>query len=143
MSNKSTIVSGPTFSLSTDLFDNEQVYLELDGVEFEATNQRVQVAIPIAIWEVIRKHSPLDLSLIDKSDAEIQQMAEAEVDQRRREDAEVTEQARKWSSTLTSLAYGFAETSRETQVAEVRDYFVQLRQWQIKVQKDIDDLQAI
>jgi hypothetical protein len=40
MSTKSTIVSGPTFHLYNDLADEDSVYLELEGVGFEASYNR-------------------------------------------------------------------------------------------------------
>ena len=38
-----------SFHLYQECFDEDNVYLELEGVEFEASPERVMVTIPIAI----------------------------------------------------------------------------------------------
>ena len=68
MSTKSSIAHGPDFHLYREAFDEENVHLSMDGVEFKAEANRVVVSIPIHIWEVIRRYGSADLSLIDKDD---------------------------------------------------------------------------
>lgn len=50
MSTKSTISHGNTYHLYEEMFDVSNVYLEIEKVEFEASNNHVQVQIPIKIW---------------------------------------------------------------------------------------------
>ena len=71
MSTKSTIAYGRDFQLYHKAFDEDYVYLELEGTQFEASYNPVKVAIPIHIWEVIRRYRGIDLKYSDKTDAEI------------------------------------------------------------------------
>lgn len=48
----------------------------------EASPDRVTVAIPVVVWEVIRQYAGADLSWAAKTDEEIQQWVENEVDER-------------------------------------------------------------
>jgi hypothetical protein len=83
MSTKSTIVSGPTFHLYLELADGEDaVYLELDGVHYQATYNRVVVPIPVHIWEVIRAYPGVDLSWAAWSDEELRAYVERRIDER-------------------------------------------------------------
>jgi hypothetical protein len=52
----------PAFHLYRELFDDENVYLELrgDGMEYEVSPGRVMVRIPLAVWEAIRQHPGSD-----------------------------------------------------------------------------------
>jgi hypothetical protein len=56
MSTKSSMADGKNFHLYQDIFDADNVFLELNSVQFEATPQTVTVAIPREIWEKIRQH---------------------------------------------------------------------------------------
>src|SRR5262245_24472310 len=102
MSTKSTIVSGPTFHLYHDLADEDTVYLELDGVPFEASYNRVIVPIPVHIWELIRAYAGVDLSLVDWSDEELRAHVERLVDMRQARAAQAGSDtvARLWGSAV-------------------------------------------
>jgi len=82
MSTKSTIAYGKNFHFYHEVLDDNFVYLEMEGVEFEAGYNRVMVPIPIHIWEVIRRYPGIDLAWATKSDSEITQYVENEVDER-------------------------------------------------------------
>src|SRR5437016_35336 len=82
MSTKSTIAHGDDFHLYHEIFEDDFVYLELEGVEFRATRDRVMVPIPLAVWEVIRKRGGADLSLAAKSDEELRLLVGRVVDER-------------------------------------------------------------
>ena len=62
MSTKSSIACGPNFHLYHEAFEQDAVYLELEQAFFEASPNKVTVAIPVVIWEVIRQHAGADLS---------------------------------------------------------------------------------
>jgi len=84
MSTKSTLVSGPKFHLFAECFDpKENVWLELEDCSFEASPQGVRVEIPLAIWEVIRQHSPARFDLAALSDAQLRAEAKNRVDANR------------------------------------------------------------
>lgn len=82
MSTKSSIAHGSNFHLYHEAFEQDAVYLELDRAVFEASPDKVTVAIPILVWEVIRQYAAADLSWAAKSDEEILQWVENEVGER-------------------------------------------------------------
>src|SRR5574343_478775 len=82
MSTKSSIACGPNFHLYHEAFEQDAVYLELEQAFFEASPDKVTVAIPVVVWEVIRQYAGADLSWAAKSDEEIRQWVEHEVDER-------------------------------------------------------------
>jgi len=82
MSTRATLSHGPNFHLFEEVFDDEHVYLELQGTEFEATPGGVCVQIPLPVWEVIRKHTLFDDSLADLDDAALRAKVEVQVDER-------------------------------------------------------------
>jgi hypothetical protein len=82
MSTKSSIACGPNFHFYHEAFEQDAVYLELEQAFFEASPDKVTVAIPVVVWEVIRQYAGADLSWAAKSDEEIQQWVEHEVDKR-------------------------------------------------------------
>lgn len=80
MSTKSSLVSGPSFHLFEECFDPaKNVWLDLDGCDFEATPRSLRIEIPLAVWEVIRQHSPARYDLVALTDAQLQAEAETRV----------------------------------------------------------------
>lgn len=138
MSTKSSIAYGDNFHFYKECFDEENVYLELDSVEFNASNNQVTVTIPVAIWEVIRQYDVLNLSLADKSDREIEAMVEQEVD-RRIEKYQSTddERAKQFASLSGSLRYGSADLPRNEQMNTGILYYRQERERQIAIKNQI------
>ena len=82
MSTKCTIAYGKNFHFYHEVLDDNFVYLQLEGVEFEASYNQITVPIPVHIWEVIRQYQGIDLSWADKTDEEIGDYVEKEVDLR-------------------------------------------------------------
>ena len=86
MSTHSTLVHGNKFSLHEELFERTpHVWLTLDGCNFEATSRGVQVEIPLAVWEVVRRHSPARFDLASFTPAQLRAEAEKRVDNARAE----------------------------------------------------------
>ena len=86
MSTHSTLVHGKNFSLHEDILDRTpHVWLTLDGCNFEATSRGVQVEIPLAIWEVIRRHTPARFDLASLTPAQLRAEAEKRVNTARAE----------------------------------------------------------
>jgi hypothetical protein len=114
MSTKSTIVSGPAFHLYHDLVDEDAVYLEIEGVRFEAGYNRVVVPIPVHIWEVIRAYAGVDLSWADWSDEDLRAYVERRVDER------LARAARTGSDAVARLMgaaiYGDLDAPRDEQI---------------------------
>lgn len=67
MSTKATIAHGRDFHFYHESLDEDNVYLELENVEFEASYRRVMVRIPVDIWEVIRHTGAAHLDLVNSS----------------------------------------------------------------------------
>lgn len=141
MSTKCTLAAGPNFHFYSDALDDDHIYLELERCRFEASDRHVIVEIPVAMWEVIRKRSIVDLSLADKSDAEIKAHVEAEVQKRIEKYAEADDRGKSLFNLHGSIVYGAADTPREEQIANGLKYFLQRRAKQVQLRKDIEDLE--
>ncbi len=48
MSTTSSIASGHNFHFYHEIFDDANIYLELEGAKFEASERHLMVAIPVA-----------------------------------------------------------------------------------------------
>jgi hypothetical protein len=141
MSTKATIAYGSNFHFYHEVFDDDRVYLELEGVQFEAQRNRVMVPIPVHIWEVIRTYPGIDLSFADKTDEEVRQYVEREVDERITEYQQAEENAKPLISLFGGLAYGTADTPREQQIEQGVAYFTELRDHRRQVKAAIEELQ--
>jgi hypothetical protein len=142
MSTKATIAHGPNFHLYHDLLDEDSVYLELEGTQFEAGYNRVMVPIPVHVWEVIRQYPGIDLEYADKTDAELSRLVEQQVDDRIKQYAEADEKAKGLVSLFGSLAFGTADQPREQQIAAGLDYFSKVRRHQLQIKQAIAELEA-
>ena len=142
MSTKATIAHGRNFHLYHEVLDEDNVYLELEGTQFEAGYNRVMVLIPVHVWEVIRQYPGIDLRYADKTDAELSQFVEKQVDDRIKQYAEADERARGLVSLFGSLAFGAADEPREQQIASGLDYFSKVRTHQLQIKQAIAELEA-
>lgn len=147
MSTRSSLVSGQTFHLFEECFDPaHNVWLDLDGCAFEATPQGIRVEIPLAIWEVIRRHTTARFDLDPLTDAQLLAEAEKRVDTHRadyratlaeqRADRKTTVGKRR-RRTVTSFFYRDARLAREEHLASVLEKLRAERTAQRKLQRDI------
>jgi hypothetical protein len=143
MSTKSSLAYGPHFHLYSEMGDADNVYLELEGVEFETSERRVMMAIPVAVWEVIRQHTAVDLSFADKSDDDIQQLVESAVHERTIRYAQASEREKKSLKLSGVIIYGAADFSQGAQIARGWEYYTRLRQRQSKIKQDIETLSKL
>lgn len=142
MSTKATIAHGKNFHFYHEALDDRYVYLELEDVPFEASYNRVMVPIPTHIWEVIRKHPGVDLSLVDKTDDELRSQVERSVDERIAEYSQLDNQKRKGLFRIFgSLTYGEVDSPREQQVERGVNHFMELRERQRQIKRAIEELQ--
>lgn len=142
MSTKATIAHGKNFHFYHEALDDRYVYLELEDVPFEASYNRVMVPIPTHIWEVIRKHPGVDLSLVDKTDDELRSQVEHSVDERIAEYSQLDDQKRKGLFRIFgSLTYGEIGSPREQQVERGVNHFMELRERQRQIKRAIEELQ--
>jgi len=123
MSTKSTLADGDSFHFYEEVLDEHYVYLEFQGVNYEAGYNRVMVPIPIHIWEVIRKYGAPDLSLVDKTDEEQQNPSAL-------------------NNYFGSLAYGAASDSRSAQIQRGIEYYQARRRDQQEIKAAINALEA-
>lgn len=144
MSTKCSIAHGNNFHFYRECFDEDNVYLQLEGIEFTASQSEVTVTIPMAIWAVIRQHSVVDLSLADKTDAELRAIVEEKVDQRieqylasddRREKATI--------SFMRSICYGSADLPRNEQIESGMQYYLSTRERQLVIKNQMMALERL
>ena len=141
MSTKATIAHGPNFHFYHDLWDEDHVYLEVEGTQFEASYGRVMVPIPVHIWEVIRRHPGVDLQLANKTDDELRQHVEQIVDERLKRYQEAEEHAKGLAALAGSLTFGRADQPREAQLAAGLEHCTRLREHQRQIQQAIAGLE--
>jgi hypothetical protein len=141
MSTKSTIAHGGNFHLYHEAFDEDYVYLELEGTKFEASYNRVMVPIPVHIWEVIRHYPGIDLKCADRTDAEIRRYVEQEVDQRLKRYEEASERSKGLVSLSGSLAFGTADQPRDQQITAGIEHFTKVREHQRQIKQAIEELE--
>ncbi len=140
MSTKSTIAHGPTFHFYHEVLDEDYVYLELEGVQFEAGYNRVMVPIPVHIWEVIRQYPGVDLSFAEKTDEDLRRYVEQEVNERLKRYQEA-HGGRGLVRLFGALAYGSADEPREQQIAAGLAHFTKVREHQRQIKEAIIELE--
>ncbi len=144
MSTKVTVAYGKNFHLYKEIFDENFIYLELEGVQFEASYNRVMMPIPVHIWEIIRQYEGTDLSWASRTDDEIAQYVEQEVDKRiqKLKEAE-NEKSKRLIALLGSMPYGMADIPRQQQIEKGIAYFESLREHQQQICQAIEELKQI
>ena len=138
MSTKSTIAYGDTFHFYHEALDEHYVYLELEGVEYKASYNRVMIPIPIHIWEVIRKLGAPDLSLVDQSDEQLQIKVENVVDERIKRYEQNPSDLNAFAG---CLSYGMANAPRSEQIQRGMEYYQARRKEQQEILAAIDALE--
>lgn len=141
MSTKVTVAYGTNFHFYKEVLDENFIYLELEGVEFEAYYNRVTVPIPVHIWEVIRQYEGVDLSYAHKTDEEIIQYVEQEVDERIQQYQQADEKSKNLVSFFGSMVYGTADAPREKQIEQGIAYFKRIREHQLQIKQAIEELE--
>ena len=140
MSTKSTLVYGPSFHLYHDCFEQDNVYLELEKTHFECYPDKVTVAIPVVVWEVIRQSAGADFSWAAKSDDEIQSFVEQEVHGRLTAFQDKESGSKKFM--FGNSVFGLASEPRENQIEKGLAYYFGERDRQRKIFEQIQDLVA-
>jgi hypothetical protein len=143
MSTKETLASGPNFHLYREVLNEDTVYLELEGQPFEASHQGVTVAIPVAIWELIRRYPGSDLAFADQTDAQLHQFVAQQVDVRIRQYHEAPPERRPLFAASGALPFGTADLPREQQIAAGMEYYMRMRERQQQVVHAIAELERM
>ena len=142
MSTKCTIAYGKNFHFYHEVLDDNFVYLQLEGVQFEASYNQVTVTIPVHIWEVIRQYEGIDLSWAERTDEEIKDHVEKEVDARIKKYQEAENESEKNMISLCgSLTFGRADEPRQEQIKRGIEEYLGLKKHQQQVKKAIQQLQ--
>lgn len=106
------------------------------------TPQRVMVAIPMHIWEVIRRRGEADLSYAEKTDPEIQAEVEAWVDERLDRYRQARDSRAQGLVSLPGLlVFGMADKPREEQIARGVAHYQWIREQQQQLKKAIEELE--
>jgi hypothetical protein len=118
MSTRATIAHGDHFHLYHEVFDEDRVYLKLDGIAFVATPHAVTVAIPRAVWACIRRSGEPDLSAADETDEALSARVRSEVAARLGKVREWREHGRgsRFEESFGWGAYGSPDEPEEEQV---------------------------
>ena len=140
MSTKSSLAYGSTFHLYHEVLDDSYIYLELEQVPFEASYNRIMVPIPVHIWEVIRQYPGIDLSWAEKTDEDILQHVQQEVQERIEKFKSADGSQASLISLAGSMTYGSADLPETEQIQKGLDAFYALRTQQQQVKAAIEEL---
>ena len=141
MSTKSSIACGPNFHFYHEAFEQGAVYLELEQAFFEASPDKVTVAIPVVVWEVIRQYAGADLSWAAKTDEEIRQWVENEVDERIALSQTATAN-RAFFRMCGNSTFGSVDDSREMQLKRGLVYCFEMREKQRQLIAQVNELMS-
>ena len=126
---KVTIAYGKNFHFYRETREDNYVYLELEDAPYEVGYLRVMVAVPVDIWETIRRLGTTQLDLVNVTDADLINQVMSRVDERIAEYERVRSSSREKAEELRlkdSFIFGAADDPREDQVARgVRVYKVE------------------
>lgn len=141
MSTKSTVAYGKDFHLYKECLEEDCIYLKLENKPFEATNDRVTVAIPIIIWEVIRQHQAVEFTWADKTHEDILHYVEKEVDERiKRYQSAPNKKAQKFASLIGFIPFGAVDTPRSEQIERGVKHYQEVKDSQRQLKQAIDEL---
>jgi hypothetical protein len=117
MSTKATLSHGDHFHFYLEVFDDANVYLELDHTEFKVNQRSVMVRIPMDVWVSMHAVGVPKFDLAIKTDTELLEMVTAEVVERRAKYRNAKDKrARAWVSLIGCLVYGLASDSKAKQI---------------------------
>lgn len=121
MSTKSTIMYFEDAHLYHEAFEDDAVYLELENVQFKASNNRVQLRIPVSAWESLRKGQSFNPYYIDKTDEVLLEEAINEIDKRLLDYHEALKEGNEKKAHIVAfigtLTYGSIDLPREEQIS--------------------------
>ncbi len=136
MTVKATLAYGKSFHFYHEALDNNHVYLELEDVAYQAGYRRVMVAIPIDVWEVIRRLGAARLDLVNASDEELRLMVERMVEERvagyERVRVSAPESAG-WLRFSDAAVFGAMDEPQEQQVMRGVEYYKTERERQREI----------
>lgn len=143
MGTKKTLLSGESYKIYHQCFDDKNIYLDLSEIEVEKSeNNGHTLVIPIWLWEKIRRVPALvDLSLAKMTDQEIENKIVSEVNSRIRElslfgyDNDIMA---KFIRISDHIKFGSVSADKEEQIRKGISYYMQERENQRTVIKKIE-----
>lgn len=143
MGTKKTLLSGESYKIYHQCFDDKNIYLDLSEIEVEKSeNNGHTLVIPIWLWEKIRRVPALvDLSLAKMTDQEIENKIVSEVNSRIRElslFAYDNDIMAKFIRISDHIKFGSVSADKEEQIRKGISYYMQERENQRKVIKKIE-----
>lgn len=143
MSTSSTVAYGANFHLYQEVLDNNYIYLELYGIQYEASYNRVMVPIPLHIWEVIRQYSGIDLYEADYTDDQLRQYVENQVDERIERYEKADTNSKGLIRLAGSLVFGMVELPRDELLQNGLAYYTHQREHQRQISLAIESLKQL
>lgn len=137
MSTKATIYAGDKFHFYNECYDDDNVYLELEDVEYFAERNSVTIAIPNELWQVLREYESVgDLKFAEYTDEQIQQHVVTHL-----RTIKLSEEATHLSCFM--FMYGdIANTTEEEQIKKGIEYFSNLREKQKNIKAKINEIKT-
>ena len=142
MGTKKTLLSGDSYKVYHQCFDDENIYLDLTDIEIEKTDSGYTLVIPIWIWDKINKvSSHIDLSLAKMTDEEIENKTKEEVDSRIRELSLFgnDDAMAKLIRVSDHIKFGSVSLKKEEQIKKGISFYMQERDKQKKVLEKIKE----
>ncbi len=146
MGTKKTLLSGKSYEIYHQCFDEENIYIDLSDIEVEKIDENKHtIVMPVWLWEKIRKVSPrIDLSLSKFTDEEINNKVVEEVNSRIRELSLFgsDDAMAKFIRVSDHIKFGSVSTTKEEQIKKGILYYTKEREKQIKILnklKNFDD----
>ena len=142
MGTKKTLLSGNSYKVYHQCFDDENIYLDLVDVEVEKTDFGYTLVVPIWIWDKINKvSSHIDLSLAKMTDEEIENKTKEEVDSRIRELSLFgnDDAMAKLIRVSDHIKFGSVSLKKEEQIKKGISFYMQERDKQKKVLEKIKE----
>jgi hypothetical protein len=143
MSTKATVASGQNFHLYQEVLDDNYIYLSLEGVQYEASYNRITVPIPVHIWEVIRQYQSVDLSFVNYTDDELHQYVENQVDKRLERYQNAAPNVKGLIGLAGSLTFGNVNHECSQQIENGIAYYTKLREHQQQISQAIAELSRV
>ncbi|MGI8468962.1 MAG: hypothetical protein ACR2N3_10980 [Pyrinomonadaceae bacterium] len=145
MTAKMSFAEGDEFYFYRESSDDNHVYLQLNGnsLEFRATEKSVTIAIPVAVWEVIKQTTVAEFDLTGRTDIELREIVEREVESRiaGREKRRATDEKNYFAALVCSPIYGMINLPRAEQIKYGMNYYRKERARQQNVLEQIKELQ--
>lgn len=138
MNAEKVLASSAEFYFYKESGNDDQICLKLFGdIDFEASSKSVMVKIPVAVWEGIRQIAAIKFDLVDKTDVELREIVESEVDEnsahRERRQLEKSKKGDRNSNHFTiirSLVYASSNEPREQQIENGLNHYRKKRLFQ-------------